>query len=492
MAELINIITKKPGWEKKITKPDIVKKWKNELKSQGVNEKFLNIVIELLNEYKTKKSKEYDQEDKYNWTINLGVDPIDLKIECGYNCDKCDCDICQDNLYPGESDSDSDSENDNSNADNYDKKVKKIVDKALMVCKCKDLLEPKKAEFLNIFTRTMQDNIKKSLRYVLKTYVKKFENDKPLDYHPNSNNQIIDIVHPSLYCYVKGVSVVPPMVDINDIPDGLTQSLFQWLPAEFAVKRDTENNIKTSIVSYINNLPHNGNEELYDTIEQIFSNFVDPFESVMKTLYDTGRIKTYKNLEHCQVIVKLATLITTPEKPTHPGGSWHLEGLPNEKIIATGIYYYEMNNVSDTFLNFRSTISDQYIEYPQNGDEYVKIHYGMSAMVDNKDNNMETYMNLGKIQTKENMCIVFPNFLQHQVSGFESIDKTKPGERKILVFFLIDPSSPILSTKHIAPQQSTMTLEDANTYRELLMFQRKFEISNQNSFYERGWSLCEH
>ncbi len=37
-----------------------------------------------------------------------------------------------------------------------------------------------------------------------------------------------------------------------------------------------------------------------------------------------------------------------------------------------------------------------------------------------------------------------------------------------------------------------MTLEDAKLYRELLMFQRKYEIDEQTQFFERGWSLCEH
>jgi hypothetical protein len=41
-----------------------------------------------------------------------------------------------------------------------------------------------------------------------------------------------------------------------------------------------------------------------------------------------------------QVIVKLANIVLTPEKPTYPGGSWHVEGMKNEHIVASGIYYY--------------------------------------------------------------------------------------------------------------------------------------------------------
>lgn len=45
--------------------------------------------------------------------------------------------------------------------------------------------------------------------------------------------------------------------------------------------------------------------------------------------------------------------------------------------------------------------------------------------------------------------------MHHQVQPFELVDKEKPGYRKILVFFLCDPSPEhnIPTTKTVAPQQ---------------------------------------
>jgi len=40
----------------------------------------------------------------------------------------------------------------------------------------------------------------------------------------------------------------------------------------------------------------------------------------------------------------------------------------------------------------------------------------------------------------EGRCIAFPNIYQHRVSPFELRDKSKPGHRKILAFFLVDPT----------------------------------------------------
>ena len=55
-----------------------------------------------------------------------------------------------------------------------------------------------------------------------------------------------------------------------------------------------------------------------------------------------------------QVIVKLASVVipavstgagTSAGDGVFPGGHWHLEGMETERIVATGIYYYEMSNI---------------------------------------------------------------------------------------------------------------------------------------------------
>jgi len=55
--------------------------------------------------------------------------------------------------------------------------------------------------------------------------------------------------------------------------------------------------------------------------------------------------------------------------------------------------------------------------------------------------------------TKTHRSIAFPNLYQHQVQPFHLEDPTKPGHRKILVFFLVDPTQRIISATDVAPQQ---------------------------------------
>lgn len=48
--------------------------------------------------------------------------------------------------------------------------------------------------------------------------------------------------------------------------------------------------------------------------------------------------------------MKLANIVLTPEKPEYNGGVWHVEGMENEQIVSSGIYYYHSENISLVFL----------------------------------------------------------------------------------------------------------------------------------------------
>ncbi|MEU1321082.1 DUF4246 family protein [Streptomyces tibetensis] len=193
--------------------------------------------------------------------------------------------------------------------------------------------------------------------------------------------------------------------------------------------------------------------------------------------------------DRLQVIVKLATIHLTPDKPEYPGGSWHVEGMLNERIVSTGIYYWDSENITESRLSFRAALDDP--DYQQNDDNGLREVYGL------EDEDALNQM-LGSASTPAGRCLAFPNILQHRVSSFRLMDPTHPGYRKILAFFLVDPSETIVSTSDVPPQQpwsdaSTMTLEQARSYREQLMRERTFFVDEHNEqLYEREFSLCEH
>lgn len=84
--------------------------------------------------------------------------------------------------------------------------------------------------------------------------------------------------------------------------------------------------------------------------------------------------------------------------------------MANERIIASGIYYYSQENITESRLNFRQAIQEP--DYEQYDDTGVAVVYDLR---DEEALNQ----NLGTIVTKESRCIGFPNTLQHQVAPFQ-------------------------------------------------------------------------
>lgn len=119
-----------------------------------------------------------------------------------------------------------------------------------------------------------------------------------------------------------------------------------------------------------------------------------------------------------QVIVKLANIELTPKNPTYQGGTWHVEGMANENIVATGIYYYHSENITESRLSFRIQVQEPTY---QQGDGK-----GVGRMYDLWDGDVLAQY-LGGVITKQDRCLVFPNIYQHQVQPFKLTDPTKPG-----------------------------------------------------------------
>ncbi|MER6216671.1 DUF4246 domain-containing protein [Streptomyces sp. NPDC001674] len=374
------------------------------------------------------------------------------------------------------------------------------------------------------------------------------------DWHPGSDGQVLDLVHPSLFCLVREVSGGPERAwhnPANHYAKYEFSERFQWLPTDVDVSEDGA----VAFRSYVNNLHPVTHQALASVLPDVFARLRPLFENVLTDLrhprplrieadpygwydsepeypsrssysddaaYTEARDAWEEKYEtwwedrrpvvpdapaftppalpdasarvdlrgrSLQVIVKLATVHLTPEKPEYAGGSWHVEGMLNERIVSTGIYYWDSENITESRLGFRAALDDP--NYEQNDDAGMREVYGL----ENEDALNQV---LGSVPTPAGRCLAFPNVLQHRVDAFHLADPTRPGHRKILAFFLVDPSERIVSTSDVPPQQpwsdtSTMTLEQAKAFREELMRERKFFVDEHNEqLYEREFSLCEH
>ena len=219
------------------------------------------------------------------------------------------------------------------------------------------------------------------------------------------------------------------------------------------------------------------------------------------------------------MIVKLASIELTPQKPVYDGGSWHVEGMGDEGIVATAIYYVSSENITTAHLRFRTTCEEPY-DYEQGDREGVAEVYGIG-------DDDAAVQELGSCTTGSGRALAWPNSLQHKVESFELADKSKPGRREILVYFLVDPAARRTSTADVPPQQSEwlhmelrmmprfrrlpeailerivhlvgqagghyLGFATAAKRREALMHERKFFVRECNEKqFVRPWSLCEH
>ncbi|KAJ3194614.1 hypothetical protein HK101_002313 [Irineochytrium annulatum] len=145
-----------------------------------------------------------------------------------------------------------------------------------------------------------------------------------------------------------------------------------------------------------------------------------------------------------QVIVKVSSVHLEPGRPRYYGTGWHFEGMQNEAIIATGIYYETVDNIKDSRLNFRVPLADEGKCFANEQDvhEPIEIAYGI-------ENECPAVQEVGSLRCLQGRCITFANQLQHRVEPFELADPTRPGRRRVLCFFLVDPDTTITSTLRV-------------------------------------------
>jgi hypothetical protein len=432
-----------------------------------------------------------------------------------------------------------------------------------------------------------RDDIDDALHAKLCSGAERLRAAGPPDWHPESNEQVLDLLHPSLFPLISGLSrrltttrrvpwsnlltsscdcEVVNFVSPNDHGKKNKRESYsfskkyQWLPSDFVVANDGA----VTIDSYINNLHPHVYADLYHTIGEVFRECIPLLECCLTDLrqyplmarhmdyspnddvFDRPRFSdepvtmedfTDKDYwarydawcdwkEHCtwlssemvpysrsktpppyvnlrgrtlKVIVKLANIVLTPENPYYDGGTWHVEGMGNESIVASAIYYYSQENVTQSKLAFREAVSEP--DYEQHDHNGVKLIYGL-------ENGGTLNQELGEVTTNNGRILAFPNVFQHQVQSFTLVDKQRPGHRNILVFFLCDPAAHVESSATILPLQrdwwgmedsiippnaTTLTLDEAKDHREKLMTERT-DFVDENSFalFERDFSLCEH
>ncbi|KAJ2580924.1 hypothetical protein GGH95_002335, partial [Coemansia sp. RSA 1836] len=271
-----------------------------------------------------------------------------------------------------------------------------------------------------------------------------------------------------------------PSCDNNCVSRG-----FSWLPSEFRV---SENGAVT-IESYINNLHPVNHAPLYQIIASVFSKFIPLLEQVVTDLVHPrhlrvvpDRSKYYRSdeplpeyddqldreylewREHAafvhpqpepfvaperpispyslrgrrlQAIVRMSNIELTLENPVYAGADWNLAGLANERIIATGVFFYDVANIVESSLLFREAFSPWDFEADNFDVDTISLVYG----IDKEDfwNAEPLLQEIGGVKIEDGRCLVFPSILQHRMPALKQADMTKPGHCNMLTFYFVDP-----------------------------------------------------
>ncbi|TFK72606.1 hypothetical protein BDN72DRAFT_815682 [Pluteus cervinus] len=142
-------------------------------------------------------------------------------------------------------------------------------------------------------------SIPRSLKEALRNAVAPLEDvpEDQRDWHPGSDNQILDLVHPSLFPLLYGTSKILPdsLTTLEDcvkrcgegvvvpVPDGPQNrwysEKFQWLPCEVDISGE-----QAKITSYINNLHPQKHTELYKIVEDVITRTIPLWNTTLTSL----------------------------------------------------------------------------------------------------------------------------------------------------------------------------------------------------------------
>ncbi|KAJ5972861.1 uncharacterized protein N7479_002779 [Penicillium vulpinum] len=517
MMQVMNTIVNKPQWDQKVFNKDITTKWRNEIAESGqdVTPSMMDWIIKEL-QWKANIL----QETGYVRVFDVGVVYSDTTVskEIQYmlkEAAKSLEDVPEKDYHPGSD--------------------KKVV----------DLVHPSLYPVIYGQTRVLPDRVI-GLNDCLGSVGQG-------DLIPVPSSQNDDAISEIQAFYRRHSSI------------DVFSDKFQWLPCDV----ELVDNASCRIISYINNAHPIHHKPLYEAVEKVIARAIPLWNRSLSVIctprieYSTvdygehpdpepaqpegddddeefwelheewqstcpillpepanfePRKETYSaNLREqfpdrkLQIIVKLANIELSPDNPNYEGGSWHIEGQLNERICATAIYYYDSENITDNSLAFRQRgMMDMLdIGYEQGRFEFLQAVFGFGAW---------------GVPCKEGRLLTFPNTVQHRVSPFSLVDPSKPGHRKILALFLVDPHRRIISSANVPPQQEDwgydrqnavnqalgklpvelqnivhadldplMTMEKAKEYRLELMEERGLRSAKHNRHFESGdFGLCEH
>ncbi|KAG8900478.1 hypothetical protein FRC01_010123, partial [Tulasnella sp. 417] len=180
--------------------------------------------------------------------------------------------------------------------------------------------------------------ISQDLNLHLKSAAAVLENvpEEEKDWHPRSNNQVLDLVHPSLFCAVYGrtqywdISKGDRRLETLHAPKGDMElwaysNEFSWIPTDFQLG---ENGTPATALGYINNVNPYQNKILITVIESLVGRFSLLWDKVLTDIHP-------KNNDRLPGRSKVTGSYVRTDHPDHPYPTWQ-----GPKALEAGEYFW--------------------------------------------------------------------------------------------------------------------------------------------------------
>jgi hypothetical protein len=182
-----------------------------------------------------------------------------------------------------------------------------------------------------------------------------------------------------------------------------------------------------------------------------------------------------------QVIVRVASIELTPDRPSHPGEpedhldgqpdelSFHPDGQLNEHVVATALVFFDVENVTPLRVLFCRAARLRACELADHKHEdlgaLMEVFGPLEYYNDEEDaapclaRELSRMRDMGSVGAwcssvrRKGRLVAFPSALHYRLGECELVDRDRPGRARFLALHLVDPNYRVCSTRNVPPQR---------------------------------------
>jgi hypothetical protein len=271
---------------------------------------------------------------------------------------------------------------------------------------------------------------------------------------------MVQFIDPSLGCFVDGV---------HSAPSSHAGHVFRWVATEFAQSHEGA----LSVHGGIHGLGANGDRLWEATLTRLVQDILPAFQRVLSlpaaTAAGEGRVTVDLRAKRIlSVIVRAATLSVRPEVPEIPASAFRIDGVPEDRIVATAYYSVPVPDPAPAAeLRFRAHVDPSSVA----DRDWLRLHFG-DAYCDACGATV-----LGATQLTPGSLVVYPNTIEHALARLVLPPGASSAHHRFVKVCLVVNArgAEEVPTMNTVPDETLggdVTLEEQRLHRELLHLER--------------------